>query len=135
MSKSFTLVELIFVIVVIGILAAIALPKFNDTRQAAISSAIQQDVTTITNSIKSKYMISGDILDIGNVVDFNTDVWELDSTKLILKYKISEIVCVEIKIDKSTSSHELQVVILPDSHLVCQKIYDNGLINKTELLY
>ena len=42
--RGFTLIELLIVMVVIGILAGIAIPKFNSTRQRAYVSAMQADL-------------------------------------------------------------------------------------------
>jgi len=40
MKKAFTLIELIFVIVIIGLLAAVAIPKFTNLKQSAKASNI-----------------------------------------------------------------------------------------------
>jgi type IV pilus assembly protein PilA len=53
--KGFTLIELLIVVVIIGILAAIALPKFGETRQRAYVSAMQSDLRNLQTSQEMYY--------------------------------------------------------------------------------
>ena len=45
--QGFTLIELLIVVVIIGILAAIAIPKFSSTREKAFKSAIMSDLKNL----------------------------------------------------------------------------------------
>ena len=47
LRKGFTLIELLIVIVIIGILAAIAIPKFSKTREKAYFKAMQSDLRNL----------------------------------------------------------------------------------------
>jgi len=54
MKKSFTLIELIFVIVVIGVLASIALPKFKNLKlNSEISNIIRLTINAVPSTINS----------------------------------------------------------------------------------
>ena len=46
-KKGFTLIELLIVVVIIGILAAIAIPRFGETRDRAFVAAMQSDLNQI----------------------------------------------------------------------------------------
>lgn len=46
-KKGFTLIELLIVVVIIGILAAIAIPKFAQTRERAYVSAMKSDLRNL----------------------------------------------------------------------------------------
>ena len=67
MRKGFTMVELVFVIVVIGILSAIAVPKFAATRDDAIVSRAIAEVAAMRSAIateRQKRILRGDFTDI-----------------------------------------------------------------------
>ena len=53
--KGFTLVELLVVVAIIGILAAIAVPRFTDASNSAKVAKIQADLRTIDSAIAVYY--------------------------------------------------------------------------------
>lgn len=51
-SRGFTIVELLIVIVVIGILAAITIVAFNGVQDRANDTAVQQDLTNFAKKLE-----------------------------------------------------------------------------------
>jgi type IV pilus assembly protein PilA len=62
-KKGFTLIELLIVVVIIGILAAIAIPRFSQTRERAFVSAMQSDLRNL-QTIQEQFYAQPD--DTGN---------------------------------------------------------------------
>lgn len=54
-NKGFTLIELLIVVVIIGILAAIAIPKFSATREKAYLSAMKSDLKNLATQEEIYY--------------------------------------------------------------------------------
>ena len=54
MRKAWTMVELIFVIVIIGVLAGIAVPKFSDTKDAATISSAKATIASVQASLSTE---------------------------------------------------------------------------------
>ncbi len=63
MRNAFTMIELVFVIIVIGILSAIVIPKFTATREDAQISKGRADISSIRSAIiteRQSRLITGD---------------------------------------------------------------------------
>ncbi len=59
-KKGFTLIELLIVVVIIGILAAIAIPKFANTKEKAYVSAMRSDLRNLA-AVQENYWIQNRI--------------------------------------------------------------------------
>jgi general secretion pathway protein G len=99
MKKAFTMVELIFVIVVIGILATIAIPKFSATRDDAVLTKAKTTVANLRSSLSSEVqrrMLSGNytaVNDLGGTVNsYDTPIFDYfdsnNSNPRVLEYPL-----------------------------------------------
>lgn len=64
MKKAFTMIELIFVIVILGILAGIGIPKLAVTRDDAMIAKLRADIASIRSGIaheKGRHMIEANM--------------------------------------------------------------------------
>ena len=59
MKKGFTMIELIFVIVILGILASVAIPRLAATREDAEISTTVANIRTLLSDINSYYAVKG----------------------------------------------------------------------------
>nr|WP_321427838.1 type II secretion system protein [uncultured Campylobacter sp.] len=59
MKKGFTMIELIFVIVILGILASVAIPRLAGTRTDAEISATVANIRTLISDAASYYAVKG----------------------------------------------------------------------------
>ena len=101
MKKGFSLLELIFAIVVIGIIASFAIPKYMDTRDSALASTIQRDIVSAATSIQSHYLVNRKIDSINDAITLNTKNWLIDGKKATFKDN-EDCVVLEVK-DKKVS--------------------------------
>ena len=59
LRKGFTLIELLIVVVIFGILAAIAIPKFANTKTKAYTAAMKSDLRNLVTAEESFFSDSG----------------------------------------------------------------------------
>lgn len=118
--KGFSLLELIVVISILGLIAAVAAPKLFDLKSGALASTIKQDVNTISNAVQSYYLLEGNISKITDAVKVNEQNWIVEDKKL--EFKHDEQTCITIEVD----SNKLDIKIDKQSSSLCEDIYEKG---------
>ena len=56
MRQGFTLIELLIVVVIIGLLAAIAIPKFANTKEKAVVASMKSDLRNLASAEESYWV-------------------------------------------------------------------------------
>ena len=133
MKSAFSLLELIFVIVILGIVASFAIPKFVDTKDSALVSTIKRDINTTISSIQSYYLLNGEIENISDAVTINETNWSITSnTKLTDKNS-----CLTLEIvTPITGTKSINVTVdMNKSTGFCKKIQDAKIVTVTYELY
>ena len=92
-KQAFTMIELVFVIVVLGILAAVALPKFAATRDDATIAKTRSEISSIRSAIvteRQTRLIKGDSAWIQKLtIDGENLFTGEDENKTLLTYGIA----------------------------------------------
>jgi len=127
-KKAFSLMELIFMIVVMGIIASVALPKLMGTKTNAVVSSLKQDISTVTTSIQSYYLVNNKIDKISDAVNLNSSTWNITDKEL--KYLDGSELCVTIKVELN----KLDLIVNESAGEVCKKLVDSGIVTTTYTL-
>jgi len=70
--KGFTLIELLIVVVIIGILAAIAIPKFSNTKEKAYIAAMKSDLRNLVTAEESYFADTDLYGSVANLANYYT---------------------------------------------------------------
>lgn len=132
MKPAFSLLELIFSIVILGIIVSVAVPKFLDTKDSALVSTIKRDVNTAMNSIQSYYLLNQKIEKLTDAMDISESNWTIEDLKLTDKNT-----CVTIEVKNSSESMKTIDLVVDTSKetTICKKLRDSGLVSKSVELY
>lgn len=119
-KQAFTIIELIFVIVLLGILAAIAVPKLSATRTDAIATSKAQMIVTATTEIASYSVSQGSIDSNFSVMSNSIDSLVLSNEALISSNKV------DIVVGTASACITLEVVGTLDQNLTLSFGNANG---------
>jgi len=124
-TKAFSLIELIFAIVIIGIISTVAIPKLMSFSSKASVSTIKNDTNAILSSIQSYYIINKKIDKITDSININNSVWDIkDKT---VKYKENDKDCITITV----SGAKLDIVIDETVGKICKELKNQGIVSET----
>lgn len=135
MKKAFSLLELIFVILILGIIASYAVPKFLHTKDSALSSTIKRDIISTQSAIQSYTLLNKKIESIDDAITLNSNNWEFETPlKAIFKEQGSP--CISLSIISEDNSKYFDITITDNSGEVCKKLRDNEkIVNIKYFLY
>jgi general secretion pathway protein G len=132
MKKAFTMIELIFVIVIIGILGATAIPKLSATKDDALIAKNSEYITATMIEISTYIMANGESKDdlskmssiLRRLQAQNRIV--IDTTNKSVKVKIGEDSdCISIDIDSSSTTELLKTVFsISTTDRICNMVQE-----------
>lgn len=85
MRRGFTMIELVFVIVILGILASIAIPRLAASRDDARAVSLKQDISTMTQAVPAWYQGQREVT-IQNAISLDTTLWQKTPNSLEYTY-------------------------------------------------
>lgn len=137
MRQAFTMIELIFVIVILGVLAAVAIPKLSATRDDAKVSKTAHVIATASTEIQSFAMAKGVVTNDLSLMSsqIKSSVMEGEATLNILSslvdFKMANTNnCITLRVISGTNDVNLSLVFGPSGDSICdslQSMFDTSI--------
>ena len=130
MRKSFTMIELVFVIVILGILASVAIPKLiatrNDAHIAVLANQLKNASNEIVSYVFSQMKVENNLSKMSNILEEleAKGVVSIDTTDKKATVKIGNIDnCIEFKIVSGSNEENLTIKANdPDNDIECKGV-------------
>ncbi len=135
MKNAFSLLELIFAILIIGIISSFAIPKFVNSKDTAVATTIKRDIVTATSAVQTYVLTQGDITKLTDAMTLNTSNWKVD--KLTAIFEDDESTCVKMQVVDTSGNITFEVVMEEsNSGTVCKKLReDHSVISRSYEMY
>ncbi|MCI6178682.1 MAG: type II secretion system GspH family protein [Campylobacter sp.] len=145
MKKGFTMIELIFVIVILGILASVAIPRLAATREDAEISATVANLRTLVSDVTAYYTAKGEFptstkwSEITNVpLDGATSnaVGAAAATTATAKLKAGGKDCIGVRLVNKAGTAPAHIVFSKEAATgsgVCKQVADSDPVKKAYL--
>ena len=129
MKKGFTMIELIFVIVILGILASVAIPRLAATREDAEISAAVANLRTLVSDATAYYTAKGDFTGVNWNQITNVPLNGATSTGTTeAKLKVGGKDCIGVQLQNKAGNNPAHIVFTKDgtnsTSGVCKQVLD-----------